>query len=368
MYYNAQVVSVSDYYPFGMLIKEREWKDSSFSYRFGFNGYEREDDIAGQGSVIDFGARIYDSRLGRFFSRDPIVYPYWSPYQYDANSPISVKDILGMGTGDDPPMTTKKLKSGDTPGAVAGSNNMSLKEFAKANPDKYSGENFEDEQLWDKKNWTFQVGAEVNVKDNELIEFESWPEVLPSSTPAGNRKTPHAKSVTKSGASTGYQVQTIAFPETLTDLVDAGLSGAEVSYLMGALQNDIRQESEFKELQFKIVLTALMDERYGKEPFRFGQATTSLITLGAQSLGTDGALDRVTWTLNHAQIKYMVWVNQTGDISVSYRMWDRLDLREGNRSWLYNATVGVLGEKYHDVSGGNDQMQTRVLLTDFYKH
>jgi hypothetical protein len=34
MYYNAQVVSVSDYYPFGMGIKEREWKDSTFSYRF----------------------------------------------------------------------------------------------------------------------------------------------------------------------------------------------------------------------------------------------------------------------------------------------------------------------------------------------
>ncbi len=49
---------------------------------------------------IDFGARIYDNRLGRFYSVDPITYPYWSPFQYDGNSPIFIKDVLGMGIGD----------------------------------------------------------------------------------------------------------------------------------------------------------------------------------------------------------------------------------------------------------------------------
>ena len=117
MHYNAQIVSVSDYYPFGMTIKERSWSDTSFNYRFGFNGYEREDDIAGAGSVIDFGARIYDSRLGKFFSIDPISYPHWSPYQYDGNCPISIKDLFGMGVGDDPKY--HKTGKGDTYGALA---------------------------------------------------------------------------------------------------------------------------------------------------------------------------------------------------------------------------------------------------------
>lgn len=88
--------------PFGMLIKDRTY--TSDSYRFGFNGYENEQDISGKGSVIDFGARIYDSRLGKFFSVDPITYPFWSPYQYDANCPILVKDYLGMGVDVDPPI------------------------------------------------------------------------------------------------------------------------------------------------------------------------------------------------------------------------------------------------------------------------
>ncbi len=84
--------------PFGMLIKERSF--SSDIYRFGFNGYEKDNELKGMNNSIDFGARIYDNRLGRFYSVDPITYPYWSPFQYDGNSPIFIKDVLGMGIGD----------------------------------------------------------------------------------------------------------------------------------------------------------------------------------------------------------------------------------------------------------------------------
>jgi hypothetical protein len=55
--------------------------------------------VSGAGAVIDFGARIYDSRIGRFFSEDPVKFHSWSPYQYDANCPIAIKDILGRAPG-----------------------------------------------------------------------------------------------------------------------------------------------------------------------------------------------------------------------------------------------------------------------------
>lgn len=61
---------------------------------------EQVDEVSGEGAVIDFGARIYNSRLGRFLSMDPIKFHSWSPYQYDANCPIAIKDILGMGPFD----------------------------------------------------------------------------------------------------------------------------------------------------------------------------------------------------------------------------------------------------------------------------
>jgi RHS repeat-associated protein len=76
--------------------------DQCFSYRFGFNGKEQDDEVSGKGHTIAFEARVYDSRLGRFFSTDPREgeYAWQSPYAYFGNSPIAVVDVLGMG-GDD---------------------------------------------------------------------------------------------------------------------------------------------------------------------------------------------------------------------------------------------------------------------------
>ena len=67
-----------------------------YSYRYGFNGQEREPSI--NDGVYDFGARMYDGRIGRFFSTDPLKakYPSESNYSFAANTPISVIDYLGL--------------------------------------------------------------------------------------------------------------------------------------------------------------------------------------------------------------------------------------------------------------------------------
>lgn len=100
-YYEADVMSAQDYDPFGMLLVGRSW---SVSYRYGFNGYENVDEIFGTNTKIDFGKRIYDSRLAKFFTIDPKShqYPWQSPYAYYSNCPIFIKDILGAGGGEDP--------------------------------------------------------------------------------------------------------------------------------------------------------------------------------------------------------------------------------------------------------------------------
>ena len=65
----ADQKSSSDYYPFGMLMPGREF--SSTDYRYGFNGKENDNEVKGNGNSLDFGARIYDPRLGRWMSPDP---------------------------------------------------------------------------------------------------------------------------------------------------------------------------------------------------------------------------------------------------------------------------------------------------------
>ncbi len=83
------------YYPFGMLMPERNW--SSDWYRYGFQGQEKDDEIKGEGNSVDFGAKFYDSRLGRWGSIDELkrAYPKISDYTYVDNNPIIYVDLDG---------------------------------------------------------------------------------------------------------------------------------------------------------------------------------------------------------------------------------------------------------------------------------
>ncbi|NML37498.1 hypothetical protein HHL17_09880 [Chitinophaga sp. G-6-1-13] len=71
-------------------------------YRYGFNGKENDNEIKGEGNQQDYGMRVYDPRVGKFLSVDPLTsaYPFYSPYLYAGNSPIRFVDINGEGPGD----------------------------------------------------------------------------------------------------------------------------------------------------------------------------------------------------------------------------------------------------------------------------
>jgi RHS repeat-associated protein len=64
-------------------------------YRFGFNGKEKNSEL--NSDNYDFGARIYDGRLGRWFSVDPASnkYPFNSPYVFTANSVLVLTELDG---------------------------------------------------------------------------------------------------------------------------------------------------------------------------------------------------------------------------------------------------------------------------------
>jgi RHS repeat-associated protein len=75
----------------------RKFVKGSSKYRFGFGSKEKDNEMYGEGNAYDYGARIYDPRLGKWLSTDPLQQKYadLSPYNYCANSPISAKDPDG---------------------------------------------------------------------------------------------------------------------------------------------------------------------------------------------------------------------------------------------------------------------------------
>ena len=79
-----------------MLMPHRSYA-STANYRFGFNGKENDNEPKGLGNEQDYGMRVYDSRLGKFLSLDPLTnsYPFYSPYNYAGDMPISAIDLDG---------------------------------------------------------------------------------------------------------------------------------------------------------------------------------------------------------------------------------------------------------------------------------
>jgi len=66
-------------------------------YRYGFNGKENDNEVKGEGNQQDYAKRIYDTRLGKFLSPDPLIqkYPFYSPYQFSGNDVIRCIDLEG---------------------------------------------------------------------------------------------------------------------------------------------------------------------------------------------------------------------------------------------------------------------------------
>ena len=118
--FNPEVLSYSDYDPFGMLVPNRHGASIPNGYRYGFNGMELDNELKGEGKSIDFGARIYDPRVGRWFAIDPLAEqtPNWSPYAFCNNNPIRFIDPTGMSTEDpiDPPKPGQGTSTGNMQG------------------------------------------------------------------------------------------------------------------------------------------------------------------------------------------------------------------------------------------------------------
>jgi len=108
-YFDADVQTAQEYYSFGSVIPGRTYLSPvggvGGGYRYGFNGKENDNEVKKDqdgnpniGTQQDYGMRIYDPRLGRFLSVDPITkkFPELTPYQFASNTPIRAIDLDGL--------------------------------------------------------------------------------------------------------------------------------------------------------------------------------------------------------------------------------------------------------------------------------
>ncbi|WP_276529181.1 RHS repeat domain-containing protein, partial [Tenacibaculum maritimum] len=97
--FNPEIIGYNDYYPFGMLVPNRHGQADS--YRYGFQGQEKDDEVKGEGNSINYRFRMHDPRVGRFFAVDPLFkeYPFSSPYAFSENFVIAGTEIEGLESG-----------------------------------------------------------------------------------------------------------------------------------------------------------------------------------------------------------------------------------------------------------------------------
>src|SRR3982750_4348942 len=95
--YRAHVLTEQDYYSFGMLQPGRQYTINA-TYKFGFNGKLNDNEVYGTGAWQDYGMRMYDPRVCRFPSVDPLTkkFPELTPYQFASDMPIEAIDLDGL--------------------------------------------------------------------------------------------------------------------------------------------------------------------------------------------------------------------------------------------------------------------------------
>ncbi len=213
--------------------------------------------------------------------------------------------------------------------------------------------------------------ADEDQRKKDRANFEYYPEVKESSGWAfGNNGLFGGEEKTQTDVS------------NLIELGIASIANANVVNLTGDLLAQIKLDPEMIIREEKIVKDLMADERYGKESFYltdkkvvgFGGVRWRATQEDWFSMSKDNPLahqetwdvagNELTWALRNATVRYWAEAKANGEIRITYRLYDTLDLSgSAGRSDDYSLISNTLGFFYHRLAGGNINLQTRATWT-----
>ncbi len=192
--YTADIQSRQMYYAFGMVMPNGNNLNIG-DHTYGFNGMEKDDEVSGVGNSLDFGARMYNSRLGRWFATDDYeaYYSSESPYEAMANNPIAFADYDGK----DITLTTKfdyssgKIVQTITITGIVSFDHLNNPTTQKQREDYVNGLNSSLKETYGKDfeninvnfESNFRLGADEDIKPHDhtvfVMNLHSGPDKLP---------------------------------------------------------------------------------------------------------------------------------------------------------------------------------------------
>lgn len=351
--YRVEIASTADYSPFGVQLDGRT--ESSSEYRYGFNSMEQDPEVKGEGNSYTSEFRQYDPRLGRWLSLDPMMmkYPWQTPYAGFNNCPIYFKDPSGAeGEEGNQEVQKHEVQKGDNLTALAKKYKTSVSNLAKWN----------------------------NIKDiNKIYTGQELIVSDPSRVGARDKFETNMEVGTATGRISRDDNEHTTTANNGVELGIASVMNYSVVYFVGAIQKKIESDPAMKATQGSISSSVKNDPRYGKENFFL--TGTQVVEFGGKRWSAkdeawggfnsknpilhkqtwEVAMRELTWALRHATVHYWVEVKADGTFNIEYRLFDTLDLSgSSSRSEAYSKISNALGYVYHDVVGGNKNLQTRA--------
>jgi RHS repeat-associated protein len=310
-YFNPEVVSANDYYPFGSIEPYRTYTESNAAnYRFGFDGQEKSDEIKGPGNSYTAAFWEYDPRIGRRWNIDPAIKPWESNYSTFSNNPIYRIDPLGNKD------TTVGGKHSSTGGV--------LPEVVVKGRIPFSKEVLE--------RIHFDARASVAVSGRLY---------LPGTYEA---KVREIKDFTQKSVAESFR-EMLLLSRYQREQITVG------KRLIGLINED----DNFKEFEKE----ALAAFSHGETEYRRGQTVLlggnrgslwGLIIPMPSSLQTlKVSTNELTWAFRNVYITATLvhGTSPSGHLMVEYSFRDYFDLVPGGRGAAYNITTTVLGGIYH---------------------